>query len=48
MIKNLLAVIGLAVVIRQAFQHFINFRKLQNENAHLHQRREEELLKKDL
>lgn len=48
MIKNVLAVIGLAVVIRQAYQHYVKFGKLQNENAYWHRRREEELLEKDL
>jgi hypothetical protein len=36
MIKNLLAIIGLAVVIRQAYQHYVKFEKLKNENAYYH------------
>jgi putative transposase len=36
MIKNLLAVVGLAVVIRQAYEHYLQFRKLQDENAYWH------------
>ena len=48
MIKNLLAIIGLAVVIRQAYQHYVKFGKLQNENVYLHRRRQEEIREKDL
>jgi hypothetical protein len=41
MIKNLLAVVGLAVVIRQAYDHYLQFRKLQDENAYWHRRKKE-------
>ena len=42
MIKNLLAVVGLAVVIRQAYQHYLQFRKLQDENAYWQRRKEDQ------
>lgn len=48
MIKNLLAVIGLAVVIRQVYQHYVKFRKLQDESAYWHQRKEDEEVEKNL
>ncbi|MBK1782579.1 hypothetical protein JHL22_15305 [Advenella sp. WQ 585] len=38
MIKNTLAVIGLAVLTHKAYQHYLNYQKLLAENKCLRQR----------
>lgn len=42
MVKNLFAVVGFAVVIRQAYEHYLQFRRLQDESAYWHRRKEDQ------